>query len=546
MLRVGMLILTVLSVSFTVSHSARILGLFPSHPKSHLIIHMNTIRPMIERGHDVTIVTAIPVEEPNLKFRHIKLDQPDMDRSMISQKKKGLFEAMESTANITNNLLNLSNLTINNPEMQKLMREESFDLVVLGYFFNDFLIGIAGHFKCPLIINWMGSPLQHLAKMMGNPSELSYVPDLLTGLQQPMGFFDRVINYAFSAVEHGVFHYVNYRMGEYYAYNFPPDKYPSYEDMKKNVSLLFVNTYLSQGYIQPNVPTIIQIGGIQIKPKPDPLPQDIKEFIDSAAETGVIYFCLGSNIGADFLTPDFINIIFKVLSGVKQNVIWKWDKDELPGESPNILYKKWLPQDDILAHPNLKLFITHAGGGGVAEAQYHGVPMVAIPFFADQFSNANKLQKAGHGIVVDKGTLTEDLFRKAVLEVLENTTYTDSVKTFSRIFRDRPLSARDTAAYWMEYVLRHKGAKHLQSPAIHMNAIQYYGLDVIAFLIGVAYVVCKESVAHTIPDGEEKALIRRIDNTVLQNITRRSDLPTNAERVMQAICGTREKVSAFT
>lgn len=58
--------------------------------------------------------------------------------------------------------------------------------------------------------------------------------------------------------------------------------------------------------------------------------------------------------------------------------------------------------------------------------------------------------------------------------------------------------------------------------------------------------ISQESVAHTIPDGEEKALIRRIDDTVLQNITRRSDLPTNAERVIQAICGTREKVSAFT
>lgn len=69
---------------------------------------------------------------------------------------------------------------------------------------------------------------------------------------------------------------------------------------------------------------------------------------------------------------------------------------------------------------------------------------------------------------------------------------------------------------------------------------------ILRFMVNYFFPISQESVAHTIPDGEEKALIRRIDDTVLQNITRRSDLPTNAERVMQAICGTREKVSAFT
>lgn len=218
MLRVGILtILTVLSVSVSVSHSARILGLFPAHPKSHLIVNMNIIRPMIERGHDVTIVTTRAVKEPNLKFRHIKLKRPNIDRSMTSQDKKGFLKAMQSMVNITNNLLHLTNLTLNDPKMQKLMREESFDLVVLGYFFNDFFIGVAAHFKCPLIITLSGPPWQHLAKLMGNPPEISYISDLLSDLQQPMGFFDRVVSYVFSAVEIGVFHYVNYLMGQFYA-----------------------------------------------------------------------------------------------------------------------------------------------------------------------------------------------------------------------------------------------------------------------------------------------------------------------------------------
>jgi len=53
----------------------------------------------------------------------------------------------------------------------------------------------------------------------------------------------------------------------------------------------------------------------------------------------------------------------------------------------------------------------------------------------------------------------------------------------SSIFRDRPMSALDTAVYWVEYVIRHKGAHHLRSAAVDLTWYQYYLLDVIVFLI---------------------------------------------------------------
>lgn len=47
----------------------------------------------------------------------------------------------------------------------------------------------------------------------------------------------------------------------------------------------------------------------------------------------------------------------------KQKVIWKYDseKDLANRISSNVLVRKWLPQNDILAHKNVRLIISHGG-----------------------------------------------------------------------------------------------------------------------------------------------------------------------------------------
>jgi hypothetical protein len=53
------------------------------------------------------------------------------------------------------------------------------------------------------------------------------------------------------------------------------------------------------------------------------------------------------------------------------------------------------------------------------------------------------------------------------------------------------MNAKETAAYWVEYVIRHRGAPHLQYPGVHLNFLQTNSLDVIAFLVAVIYVALK-------------------------------------------------------
>lgn len=217
--------------------------------------------------------------------------------------------------------------------------------------------------------------------------------------------------------------------------------------------------------------------------------QEIKGFLDSATD-GAIFFSLGSNVKSSDLSQEKISILLNKFRNLKQKVLWKFET-ELPNVPHNVKIGKWLPQDDILAHPNVKLFISHCGKGGITEAKYHGVPILAIPLFGDQFSNAVNIVNEGWAVNLPLSDMNADTFSIVLDEALNNSTYARVARTLSNLNRDRPEHPLDRAAFWIEYVIRHNGARHMQSPAVHLNLLQYYSVDVYAFILIVLYFTIK-------------------------------------------------------
>ena len=72
----------------------------------------------------------------------------------------------------------------------------------------------------------------------------------------------------------------------------------------------------------------------------------------------------------------------------------------------------------VLAHRNVKVFITHGGLLGSTEAIYHGVPVIGIPIFGDQQLNMARAERAGYGLTVNYQNLTQDALTWALKEVL--------------------------------------------------------------------------------------------------------------------------------
>lgn len=219
--------------------------------------------------------------------------------------------------------------------------------------------------------------------------------------------------------------------------------------------------------------------------------QEIKTFLDGA-EHGAILFSLGTNVKSSGFTAEKLQALFEVFATLKQRIIWKWDGAVVPPVKPeNILMTKWLPQDDILAHRNIRFFISHCGLGGVNEAKFHGVPILAIPVFGDQPNNAKAIVSEGWALELPYASINATSLSTAINELITNETYTRKAKELSKLYRDRPQSALEEAVFWTEYVLRHNGARHMQSPALQLNFVQQTSLDVIAAFLLILYVFLK-------------------------------------------------------
>lgn len=70
-------------------------------------------------------------------------------------------------------------------------------------------------------------------------------------------------------------------------------------------------------------------------------------------------------------------------------------------------------------------------------------------------------------VALDIDNINEDIVNTALDAVLHDPKYRESAKKISKMFKDRPMSAIDTAIYWIEYVIRN-GPQSLRSHAVDL------------------------------------------------------------------------------
>jgi UDP:flavonoid glycosyltransferase YjiC (YdhE family) len=123
--------------------------------------------------------------------------------------------------------------------------------------------------------------------------------------------------------------------------------------------------------------------------------------------------------------PDAYNVLLEGLRDHAGTVVLTVGRDRDPadlGEQPDHVHvERYIPQSSILEQCDL--VVTHGGHNTVLAALSLGVPMVILPFFADQFQNAARCETLGVAQVIPGREMTPDRLRTAVRTVLEDDQY---------------------------------------------------------------------------------------------------------------------------
>ncbi|KAK9881060.1 hypothetical protein WA026_014405 [Henosepilachna vigintioctopunctata] len=462
------------------TENAKLLGIFHYPGKSQYMSGVALMKILAERGHDVTVVSPIGEKNAPENYRDVVL--PEVFEA-AKRFMKNYFEykvhPYVQTYVIGTVSFSLLNCTLSHPKLQQLIKTEKFDLVILQQFYGDaltyipYVLDIPYLFYSPMGASYITNP------SIGNPTFPSYVPDLFLRYTTDMSFFQRLDNTIIFIINS----FIRYFVILPYHDRIVKESFPNAPDIQvynQRASIILLNGDVSINDPVPKVPGMIDIGGFHIKP-PGSLPRDLEDIMNTA-RSGVIYFSMGSNLRSVDMPKHILASLMNVFSKLNQTILWKWENDELEGKPDNVVIRKWLPQNDILAHKKMKLFITHAGLHSIQETVYHGVPCLTIPVFIDQLSNAKRAVNAGYAELIYMEEITEERLSPLIEVLLNNNNYTAAAKKRSSIMRDRPLSPADTASFWVNYAIRHKGAEHLRVASVNLTWCQYLLLDIVAFI----------------------------------------------------------------
>ncbi|GER44240.1 UDP-Glycosyltransferase superfamily protein [Striga asiatica] len=206
-------------------------------------------------------------------------------------------------------------------------------------------------------------------------------------------------------------------------------------DKLENEILKWMATIYPIHTIGPTVPSMYADKRVQgnydyglslFKPKTE----SWSEWIDKKEAQSIIYVSFGSL--AD-LSETQMEEIARGLILTKCSFIWvvrETEQHKLPQDiisspelSENCLIVNWCSQLEILSHPSVGCFVTHGGWNSTLEALTLGVPMVVVPQWTDQTTNAKFVRDVWRvGVCCVKngdGIVSREQVRDCVNEVMK-------------------------------------------------------------------------------------------------------------------------------
>ncbi|XP_005062057.1 PREDICTED: UDP-glucuronosyltransferase 1-1 isoform X3 [Ficedula albicollis] len=460
---------------------------------SHWLSMREVVDMLHQKGHEVVVVAPEvsmhikPSKSFVMKTYPVPFTKEELDE-VVQGLIKDVFEEGSFLERVIrlyqrakqNSALFLATCThlIHNKELIRYLEETKFDAVFTDPFLPCGAI-LAEYLSLPSVYFLQQVPcgLEFQATQCPNPP--SYVPRVFTDLTDHMTFLQRVKNLLYEIPNFFLCDVVFQPYAEL-ASEFLKREV-TVPDLLRQASIWLMKLDFVLHFPKPLMPNMVLISGVNCAYKK--LNQEFEAIVNASGEHGIVVFSLGSMVSE--IPVKKAMEIAEALGTVPQTVLWRYT-GKTPSNLPkNVKLVKWLPQNDLLAHPKTRAFITHGGSHGVYEGICNAVPMVLMPLFGDQMDNAKRVESRGAGLTLNILEMTTSDISNALKAVINDKKYKENIQRLSDLHLDRPIHPLDLAVHWVEFVMRHKGAPHLRPAAHDLNWVQYHSLDVIAFLAAV-------------------------------------------------------------
>lgn len=345
--------------SFVNDTKLRILAVMGHNGISHFEVSKPLLEQLARRGHHITVLSHFPRSEdakvkealptyndislldPKIGSLEGKLDIHSIRHTFVYPIKELYY--MRQLADIA------CDIELNNPAVKKLLQsDEKFDLIITENFNTNCFLGFVHRYKAPYITISSHDILPWANEYMDNVNNPSYIPVVSLGFAKPLDFFHRIVNTLINSIFKIAYDHWSLRKDQAIANEVFGPYLPDLRDIAKQSRALLVNTHLSIHGNRPQLLNVVEIGGLHIPSKTNPLPKDVAEFLDSASE-GVLYFNFGSVFRMSTMPRKQLDVILEVFDSIPRKIIWKWEDDVLPRKIANVMTKKWLPQFDVLS-----------------------------------------------------------------------------------------------------------------------------------------------------------------------------------------------------
>ncbi|KAK8724709.1 hypothetical protein OTU49_011231, partial [Cherax quadricarinatus] len=454
----------------------KIMMLLPVSSQSHKNVFIPLARALADRGHQVTILanSSGTFEHPNIT--EITHGIPQVEQANMFEYRNDWISSWSIFAEI---LPTFASNFYKVPKVKKLYeRRKEFDLFMVDHGFNEVVYPFLH--EAPFIMVTTPGIDYRQSAVLGNVFNPVYVNNHMSDFPRPFSLWHRFYNALYQILF--ALYWRNWtvvpQIQKEISAQFP--ELPPLLELERNMSLALMNTHFSIGIPLPLLPSQVEVGAMHCRPG-NPLPQELESWITGAGSAGVIYFNMGTVVPAITMPVQYRDLFIEAFRRLPQRVIWKYE-GELEDVPDNLMITNWLPQQDILAHDNVKVFITHCGLLSMQEAIYHATPLLAVPIFADQPRNSMFIRNSEMGEILLWEELTEDMIVDAITNIISNPKYKENIVKKSKLMRDQPVPPTELAVFWTEYVIRHKGAPQLRSPAAQLSWVEFLMLDVIFLL----------------------------------------------------------------